>query len=278
MMYTFDDLTDKVDEFTGKDLVDKAISKHQHLKENYHNKHSLYSQCVDIYGREVGELIEKINDKKQYITEILFAKMKNILSKTKYDEQINLEHINNKRETIKANEVRSKEELFSIDFDKALTWIEAFFTLGVRTSKKARETLDRVEEEEKRIQEVFERMDANVKRMKILQSTLQQLLDYLTDMVNVYEIILHKANNVTKLLRYRTMQFTHKTSQTHYKLSILPKADQELLFALFHFSVLLYRIVKRNWLGNSDEEVLENNKALISLNKKYQIVKAKYAA
>ena len=90
----------------------------------------------------------------------------------------------------------------------------------------------------------------------------------------------HALNKILKdfVLRYKTMQFTHRTSQSHYKLSILPKADQELLFALFHFSVLLYRIVKRNWLGNSDEEVLENGKVLIRLNKRFENVKAKYAA
>lgn len=268
------------EKFTGEDVYNIADEKYKKTQNEYYNRYLSYRWNVDNNEREIKELIESINEVKINITENLFRKMKVILSKTKYDRKINLEHIKIRREKIEAEQVSKKEKLFTIDFhtNPILTNFEAVFTLGFSTRKKAQESLDNVEIEEKKIQEIFTKMDANIKRMEKIIAILKQLFDCLKDMVAAYEIILYKADNATKYLRYKTMQFTHITSQSHYKLSILPKADQELLFALFHFSVLLYRIVKRNWLGNSDEEVLENNKALISLNKKYEIVKAKYAA
>lgn len=268
-----------IEKFTGEDVYNDADEKFNNMQNEYRARYLSYKWNAENNEREIKEHIESINKMKIEITENHFKKMKIILSKTKYDSKINLEHIKLRREEVEA-QVSEREKVFSIDFKKhpILTFIEALGTLGFSTRKKAQETWDKVEEEEKKIQYVFARMDENIKRMENIKAILGQLLDCLKDMVALYEKILYKADNATKYLRYKTMQFTHKTSQTHYKLSILPKADQELLFALFHFSVLLYRIVKRNWLGNSDEEVLENNKALISLNKKYQIVKAKYAA
>ena len=86
------------EKFTGEDVYNIADEKYKKTQNEYYNRYLSYRWNVDNNEREIKELIKNINEVKINITENLFRKMKVILSKTKYDSKINLEHIKIRRE------------------------------------------------------------------------------------------------------------------------------------------------------------------------------------
>ena len=247
--------SDLFDEFTGKKTFNEAKARFNALVEKYNSKKADYDIKVNKYAVEIKKIVGSINAEKAYIIETLFIKMKNVLSKIKYDNKYSLEYF--KMPNTKVEALRTRDDLFLIDFDKSpvKTTLQAVFSLGIWTRKKARETLDRIIEEEKKAEEIFAKMDAEITRMDLLHKALTQTLAYLKDMEAMYENIVYKANNTAKYLRFKCMQFTHGVSQEFCKLSALPKADQDLMFALFNFTEILNKIVKMELVGKDKGEI-----------------------
>ena len=98
-------------------------------------------------------------------------------------------------------------------------------------------------------------MDADLERLNLLKTALGQTLTYLKDMSAMYENVVYKANNSAKYLRFKCMQFTHGVSKDYCKLEALPKADRELMFALFNFTKILDDIVKMELVGQDTDEI-----------------------
>lgn len=268
-------IKDGWDIFTGRKNFDEAKTRYNELIKKYNNKKSDYEDKVNRFAAEIKKIVESINAEKQYIIETLFIKMKNVLSKIKLDNKYSLEYF--KMPKTKVEALRTRDDLFLIDFDKSpvKTTLQAVFSLGIWTRKKARETLDRIIEEEKKTEEIFVKMDAEIARMDLLHKALMQTLTYLKDMEAMYENIVYKANNTAKYLRFKCMQFTHGISREFCKLSALPKADQDLMFALFNFTEILNKIVKMELVGKDKGEI---NDYKVKLEMHYAEYREKVAA
>lgn len=248
-------IKDGWDEFTGRKKFNEAKERYNKLDIKYNEKNNAYKTRVAAYSDAITQIVNNINAEKKYIINTLFVRMKNVLSKIKYDNKFSLEYF--KMPNTKVEALRKTDDLFLIDFDKnpIKTTLQAIFSLGFWTRKKATETLDRIMEEEKKAEVIYSKMDADLNRLDLLQKTLEQTLFYLKDMEAMYENIIYKANNTAKYLRFKCMQFTHGISQEYCKLSALPKADQELMFALFNFTTILDKVLKMEIIGQDSSEI-----------------------
>lgn len=250
-----DPALDYLSEEIGKKTFEDAKSRYEKLTNKYNERCAAYERQIGYFANEIKNLVESVNAEKQYIINTLFVKMNSVLSKIKYDNKFSLEYF--KMPSTKVEPLRKREELFLIDFDKdpVKSYLKAFVSLGRWTKKQATETLDKIIEEEKKVEEIFTKMDADLERLKLLKTALGQTLTYLKDMSAMYENVVYKANNSAKYLRFKCMQFTHGVSKDYCKLEALPKADRELMFALFNFTKILDDIVKMELVGQDTDEI-----------------------
>ena len=250
-----DPALDFLSEAIGKKKFEEAKNRYEKLTNKYNEKQAAYERQIGYFANEIKSLVESVNAEKQYIINTLFVKMKSVLSKIKYDNKYSLEYF--KMPSTKVEPLRKREELFLIDFDKdpVKSYLKAFVSLGRWTKKQATETLDKIIEEEEKAENIVSEMDADLKRLELLKTALTQTLTYLRDMSAMYENVVYKANNTAKFLRFKCMQFTHGISMEYCKLEVLPKADRELMFALFNFTKILDDIVKMELVGQDTDEI-----------------------
>ena len=244
-----------LDKFTGKAKFDEAKSRYEKLTTKYNEKKTAYESQISTFSKEINNLVENVNSEKQYVINTLFVKMNSVLSKIKYEKKFKLEYF--RMPSTMVEPLRVRDELFLIDFDKdkVKSYLKAFLTAGFWSRKDATETLDRIIEEEKKTEEIFAKMDAELARLRLLKDALAQTLSYLKDMSAMYENVIYKAHNTAKYLRFKCMQFTHGISMEYCKLESLPKADRELMFALFNFTKILDDIVKMEFVGQDTDEI-----------------------
>ncbi|MDO4177614.1 MAG: hypothetical protein Q4D21_00315 [Phascolarctobacterium sp.] len=239
----------------------KAERISEEARRIYNEKRKEYDEAVKQYTGEMDslnrartEVLDSINKKKEYIVDVLLEKMQGILSKIKYKKRFAMEHLSGGQVIISPIELRS--DVLKIDFKKnpIKSRLKAFCTLGMWANSQASESLDEAKNEVKKLEYAMSRMTAELQRYSLMKTALEQTDKMLADMIDVYENVLCKAENVAKVLRFKCMQFTHALDEKYCKLESLPDADQHLMYALFNLSKILNDVAKLH-LTDSSEDV-----------------------
>ena len=238
-------VTNVWNKFTGKDTFEKAEKLYAEITERYNNRRKQFETELDNCTKKIESHVEVINKSKERIKRELFPQMAKKLEKIKdisVSEDFSVEEY--MAAVINIEGVRSKTELYKIDFNKHKfkTTVQAIFTLGFYTRKKAKETLYAVQEEEKKIDHEIAKMNAELIKVKAIEQALNNVELYFTSLISLYENLLVRLDNSVNFLYVRCMAFAHKLVAQEMSIRRLPVMQRKEVEAIITASKILKKM------------------------------------
>ncbi|PRM88279.1 DNA repair protein [Aliarcobacter cryaerophilus] len=268
---------------TGKATFLEAEKLYKKIEEKYTIKNNAYKKKIFDIGKEIEEKVSNINYHKEDIYLNHFERFKNLGDKL-HNISINGKHfleyfddsiirINNQ------NGIRNKKEIYKIDFNN-LKFTEIAFgilTLGFYSRKKAKETLEAVEEEEIRVNADIEEMDSQiVKAQKILDS-IDNVSEYFTELIKNYSKILDRFEYGIKSQIQKNILKGNKLDNGKLNFRMMPIIHIQEFQALFNLSIVLYQMASLGYLSDAGEikdEDIKSIKQVINLVRNSEFVAA----
>jgi hypothetical protein len=240
--YVKEKVTGAWNKFTGKDKFEEAERLYEEITRRYNERRKQFDDDVDTITNQIEEHVNKINGYKSRIKTELFVEMATNLEKIKdikISKDFSIEEY--KAAALSFDSVRTKSQLYKIDFNKHKfkTTVQAIFTLGFYTRKKANETLHAVQEEEGKVNTEIEKMNTETKRLKAIETSLKNVEFYFESLINIYEQLLVRLDNSVHSLYLRCMQFAHKLVHSEMSLKRLPVIQQKEVEAIITASKIL---------------------------------------
>ncbi|MDK2063744.1 DNA repair protein [Aliarcobacter butzleri] len=263
---------------TGKATFLEAEKLYKKIEEEYTRKNNEYKKKISDIGKEIEKKVSNINYHKEDIYLNHFERFKNLGDKL-HNVSINGKHfleyfddsiirINNQ------NEIRSKREIYKIDFNN-LKFTEIAFgilTLGFYTRKKAKETLLEVQAEETRVKEDIEKMDTQIVKAQEILDSIDNVSEYFTELIKNYSKILDRFEYGIKSQIQKNILKGNKLDNGKLNFKMMPIAHIEEFQALFNLSIVLHQMSRLGYLSENgklkDEDIksFENVKDLIKNN------------
>ena len=153
--------------------------------------------------------------------------------------------------------------------------MKAIFTLGFLTRKKAHESMLRVQEEEKKVEENIGKMKTEKKRLECIDKALGNVEYYFQKVIEYYEVMLVRLDNAINTLYVRCLAKMHSFVHQEMSLRRLSRMQQKELEAAVTASVCLKKMM--------DVQVLVTDKASVEncsdeLKVHYETVEKEYQA
>lgn len=249
--YSFVDTVESVvDAFTGRDNYDRAKWKYEKVQETYAAKQKEYQQETERLNNEIIDAIKGINERKRYIQQEQFRRLVDLLAVLKdvdvpetfceeaYQKQC--------RELDDFTAIKTKNSLFSIDFDKdaVKTSLKAFFTLGFATRGEARRTLERVEEQEAVAEDSMAQMDAEIEKQKACLQSVRQIEMYFEQMSNLFDRMLRYMEHAVHYVCYAAMRLSKKVAKKSVSIKLLHEKQQKELEATVILGMTMAKLVR----------------------------------
>lgn len=264
--------------FSGKDTFEEAERLYSEISQRYNSKRKQFEESVDSITNKIESHVEVINRSKEKIKTELFLKMAKKMDKIK---DINVSKDFSVEAYMAAalsfDSVRTKSQLYKIDFNKHKfkTAVQAIFTLGFFTRKKAKETLYAVQEEESKINAEIAKMDAEMVKLRAIEESLANVEYYFTSLIELYENLLIRLDSSVNYLYVRCMSFAHKLVNTEMSIRRLPKMQQKEVEAIITASKILKAMSDAQITSVEDREKVnsyskEMKQQHEELNKAYQ--------
>lgn len=235
-------VTNVWNKFTGKEKFEEAERLYAQITERYNSRRKRFEEEVDQYTQKIEKHVVAINNSKEKIKSQLFLEMAKKMEKIK-DIEVSKDFSAESyiAEAVSFDSIRSKSELYKIDFNKHKfkTTVQAIVTLGFYTRKKAKETLYAVEEEEGKINTEIAKMDAEIVKLKAIESSLDNVELYFTSLIELYQNLLIRLDSSVNYLFVRSMAFAHKLVNTEMSIRRLPKMQQKEVEAIITASKIL---------------------------------------
>ena len=232
--------------FSGKDEFEKADILYEQITDKYNKRRKLFEREVDDATNKIEGHVNRINSYKAEIKTELFIEMANKLKKIKdvnVKNDFTIEYYDN--DSYDFDNIRSRSQLFKIDFNKNKfkIAIQAIFTLGFYTRKKAKETLLAVQEEEVKINAEIKKMDAEIIKLQIIENSLKNIEFYFDSLTGLYRQLLTRLDNSVHYLYFKSMQSTQKMISQEVSLKKLPLVQQKEIEAIITASIILKEMV-----------------------------------
>lgn len=228
--------------FSGKGTYNEAEKLYAKIVDKYNCRREKFNEDVGRLTESIENHVDKINKSKEIIKTDLFIKMANNMEKI-HDISVSKDFTIEayKREVLSFDSVRSKSELYKIDFNKHKfkTSLQAIFTLGFLTRKKAKETLYAVQEEEAKINTEIAKMDAETRKLEVIDKSLENVEYYFDSLINTYEKLLVRLDNNVNYLYIRCLSFAHKLVNKEMSIRKLPKIQQKEVESIITASKIL---------------------------------------
>lgn len=243
--------------FTGKNTYDEANRLYEEISARYKKKREQFQKAADDYANKIEKHIRVINQSKLKIKTELFYELADKMRKIKdinIDEDFVVEMFADP--DFDFDTIRSKSELFTIDFDKNKfkTTLQAIFTFGILTRKKAKESLIRVQEEEKKVDNEMAKMDAEIKRLKVIEECLENVEHYFVTLIELYENLLLRLDGSVNHLYTKCLVFAHKLVDAQLKIRRLPVMRQKEVEAMITISKILKAMTEVQLVACDDKE------------------------
>jgi hypothetical protein len=235
-------VTNSWNKFTGKKTFEEAEELYEKITERYNSRRKRFETEINNYTNRIEKHVEVINQSKEKIKRELFPEMAKKLEKIKditVSDDFSVEAY--MAAALSFDSVRTKSELYKIDFNKHKfkTTVQAIFTLGFYTRKKAKETLYAVQEEEKKIDNEIAKMDAEIVKLKAIEQSLDNVEIYFTALIEIYGNLLIRLDNSVNFLYVRSMAFAHKLVHQEMSIRRLPVMQRKEVEAIITASKLL---------------------------------------
>lgn len=243
--------------FTGKKYFDEAEDLYKKITKRYNSRRKQFEDELEHYTDLIENHVNNINKSKEKIKRELFPEMAHKLEKIKdisVSGDFTLEKY--KVAVLSTEGVRSKSALYKIDFNKHKfkTTIQAIFTLGIYTRKKAKETLYAVQEEEGKINTEIAKMDAEMKKLQVIQKSLDNVEKYFTSLIELYGNLLVRLDNSVNFLYVRCMSFVHRLVHKEMSIRRLPVMQRKEVEAIITASKILKAMTDAQITSLEDKE------------------------
>ncbi|MFT6449256.1 MAG: DNA repair exonuclease SbcCD ATPase subunit [Oleispira sp.] len=251
---------------SGASKVMSSISGKKHFNEAEQRYNALITRYEDAKSRYRSELeektsviqsdLERINGWKSQVFKELFPKFIQVANRLHHVE-INGKHF----EEFLADDVldykehagvQAKQELFEIDFNN-MSFKQAalsIITLGFYSRKKAKQSLQQVIDEEKRVEEEIAKQVAQLEKIDQVVSSISNVVEYFESLINGYEKLLKRFEfgvNSQRFLQARNTNF----EKLDFRL--MPIKHIEDFQALFNLSVVMKTMSTMGYLSESGE-------------------------
>ena len=215
--------------FSGKDTFKEAEELYNQISEKYNKRRRKFDEDMEALTNSIEKHVERINKSKEKIKTDLFVRMATNMERI-HDISVSKDFTIEayKEAVLSFDSIRTKDQLYKIDFNKHKfkTSVQAIFTLGFYTRKKAKETLYAVQEEEAKINTEIAKMDAETKKLEAIDKSLENVDFYFESLINTYEKLLVRLDNNVNYLYVRCLSFAHKLVHEEMSIRRLPKMQQ----------------------------------------------------
>lgn len=272
-------ITNMWNKFSGKDKFLEAEKIYAEISERYNRRRKEFQKSVVVYTEKIEKHVDTINKSKEKIKYELFVEMAKKMKQIK-DIEISKDFSVEAylSEVIEFDSIRSKSQLYKIDFNKHKfkTSVQAVFTLGFYTRKKAKETLFAVQEEEMKLNAEIAKMDAELVKLKAIESSLENVALYFTSLIELYENLLLRLDSSINYLFVRCMSFAHKLVHAEMSIKRLPKMNQKEVEAIITASKILKAMTDAQITSVEDKAKVERYNR--ELAEKYEALNKVYDA
>lgn len=228
--------------FSGKDTFKEAEELYNQISEKYNKRRRKFDEDMEALTNSIEKHVERINKSKEKIKTDLFVRMATNMERI-HDISVSKDFTIEayKEAVLSFDSIRTKDQLYKIDFNKHKfkTSVQAIFTLGFYTRKKAKETLYAVQEEEAKINTEIAKMDAETKKLEAIDKSLENVDFYFESLINTYEKLLVRLDNNVNYLYVRCLSFAHKLVHEEMSIRRLPKMQQKEVEAIITASKIL---------------------------------------
>ena len=240
-----DKVTNIVGKFTGKNTFEEAKRLREKISKLYDEKGKEFNTKSQGYIAEIEKHVDSINACKKKIKTQLFAELAMKLDQLcglEYQKEFSVEKYVDKG--IKLEGIRDTSELYKIDFDKHpfKTALQAIFTLGFYTRKKAQETLHEVQIEEGKVNKAIAEMEEHLAKLAAIKNAMKSVDEYFKRLIELYEVMLVRTDSSVNYLYVRCMTFAHKIVKTEMDVRRLPVVQQKELMAIITASKILNKM------------------------------------
>ena len=267
--------------FTGEATFEEAERRYAALKRKVEIKYQQYKKDYNLYAAEIDTHVKSINDSKVKIKTELFPKMAHMMRRIKdfhVNQTFDLTIFEDPQ--LSPIEIRQQEELYKIDFNKHKfrSNFLAVITVGFVTRKKAKETLNAVIEEEKRVEYDLARYSAQITKLKVINSTMRDIDEYFLSLVEIYEALLERLDSSVKMLYINLVSISKKILGDTMSIDSLPVVCQKEIMAIVSCSIILKHLVETKITINDDSDAQIASYKQELCNKKNEIEKVYKAA
>lgn len=248
--------------FTGQATFEEADCMYEDIKRRFEEHKRYFEKEVDIISSDIDVQVKSINKSKEVIKTELFPafseKMRCLKDIPVSDEYLKEQFSST---TFNVDSIKAKADLYLIDFKKnpfksnAL----AIVTLGFYTRKKAKESLDNVREEKKRLKEEMARMDSELTKLHRIKEALELIAQYYLSLIDVYRALLNRLDNSVNFLMIRCISFARKLVREQMSIKLLPKSQQSEIMAMVSVSKVMKNMVDQSITMDGKTEIISRN-------------------
>jgi len=246
-----DGIMNAVDSFTGKNRIEQANEKYDKINAEYEQARKEYEETTEQQNQLLFVHIEKINACKEHIQMDLFSdfvEMLSLLKDAEIPEEFSEEQYSQQcRKLDSFQKIRTRDSLLTIDFDrdKLKTALQSLFTLGIYTRKKAKESLDHVEEQRVVLEKEMTEMSSEVEKLKALVSSVEQIEYYFEKMSGLFEKWLRYMEHAIHYIAYAAMRIGKRIPKRSISISLLHETQQKELEATVTLGKVLSSMIQQ---------------------------------
>ena len=248
--------------FTGQATFEEADRMYNDVLRRFEKHKAYFEKEADNLSSEIEIHVKSINSSKEIIKTELFPAFAEKMKHLK-DIPVSNEYLKEyfSGTTIKVDSMKSKADLYLIDFKKKpfKSNALAIVTLGFYTRKKAKETLERVKEEKKRLEEEMSRMDSELVKLRRIKDALGLIAEYYLSLIELYRLLLNRIDNSVNFLLIKCISFAHKLVSDQMSIKLLPKSQQAEIMAMVSISKVLKSMVDKNITMDGKTEKISNS-------------------
>ncbi|QQX81373.1 DNA repair protein [Shewanella sp. KX20019] len=257
--------------FTGKYYTDEAEAIYDEINEKYKKSKIEYEDAVKIMGDSIESKISHLNNFKTDIYQKHFNRFIKIASRlhnvtvqgVPFTELFDDSILEIKNET----GVSHKQDLFLIDFNKMgfLDTAGMILTLGFFSRKKAKESLEKVKQEQIRVNAEIETMRSQQTKLAVIAESIDNVVEYFEQLITHYESLLERFEFGIQTQRFKKMSQADNVFELKLNFKHMPIVHIEEFQALFNLSIVLKQMATLGYLNAAGELIEDDKKAAVSL-------------
>lgn len=246
---------------SGKKIAEEAKAMYRKARELYEGEKLRYEKEVEIKTKAINEKIEKINAYKQkaftkYVKEYIDIASKitsfNLESEATLEKEFKL--------ATRELKMKSESSVMKIDFDRNRfkANLMAVFTLGFKTRKLAKESLEEANKVRVSVNQEIAEMNGELKRLEMINKAIGNVVVYLEGIMEVMDKLLPKLNNSFKTLRNLHLIFSYSIVKGKLDHNKLPKVQLAYFEAASNFSKILIELSKKKYINENYTVIQED--------------------